>query len=187
MTRDAHWADLGRTQRRRRVVATVAHVVVAWVIALGAYAVLPLAGGDPDRTTVGLVGGVLLVVALVLWEVWRIVDSGVPALRAAQALGTILAVFLVTFAGAYLAMAHADPSRFNVPLDHVSALYFATTVFATVGFGDISARGDLAQIVVTAQMLLDLVLIGLVVRVVLAAAKLGQQKRDAARRQREAS
>jgi hypothetical protein len=37
-------------------------------------------------------------------------------------------------------------------------------VFSTVGFGDITAASQSARLVVTAQMLLDLVALGLLVR-----------------------
>jgi voltage-gated potassium channel len=171
----AHWGDLTRTERRRRVALTVLHVFGAWVITLAAYAALPLDGGSRSAVRLGV--ALLLVAVLVVWEVWRILGAGIPALRAIQALGTIAAVFLATFASTYLAMSHADPSRFDVPLDHVSAFYFTTTVFATVGFGDIAPHDHLGQIVVTVQMLLDLVLIGLVVRVLVAAARMGHRRR----------
>ena len=46
-------------------------------------------------------------------------------------------------------------------------------MFSTVGFGDISPKGDLARIAVSIQMLLDLVVIGAVVRVLTTAAKSG--------------
>ena len=37
--------------------------------------------------------------------------------------------------------------------NRVDAFYFATTVFTTVGFGDIHAEGKLARVIVTGQML----------------------------------
>ncbi|MGC5166439.1 potassium channel family protein [Luteimicrobium sp. DT211] len=175
MQQEAHWGELTRPERRRRVTRTVLHVVGAWVITLAAYAALPLDGSARSAVRLGV--ALILVALLVVWEVWRILGAGIPALRAIQALGTIAVVFLATFASAYLAMSHADPSRFDVPLDHVSAFYFTTTVFATVGFGDITPHDHLGQIVVTVQMLLDLVLIGLVVRVLIAAARMGHQRR----------
>ena len=50
---------------------------------------------------------------------------------------------------------------------HTDALYFSMTILSTVGFGDINATGQLARIVVSVQMLFDLVFvasaIGLVV------------------------
>ena len=48
------------------------------------------------------------------------------------------------------------------------------TVFSTVGFGDITPKGDLARILVSIQMLLDLVVIGAVVRLLTNAAKGGR-------------
>jgi uncharacterized protein with GYD domain len=52
------------------------------------------------------------------------------------------------------------------------------TIFATVGFGDISAKVETARLVVTAQMLLDLVVLGLVIQVVLGAVKRGKANGD---------
>jgi voltage-gated potassium channel len=46
-------------------------------------------------------------------------------------------------------------------------------VFSTVGFGDITPGTDLARIMVSVQMLLDLVIIGVVVRLLLNAARVG--------------
>ncbi len=46
-------------------------------------------------------------------------------------------------------------------------------MFSTVGFGDITPETDLARILVSVQMLLDLVVIGAVVRLLLNAAKTG--------------
>ena len=46
-------------------------------------------------------------------------------------------------------------------------------VFSTVGFGDLTPRADLARIIVSIQMLLDLVILGSVVRLLLNAAQIG--------------
>jgi voltage-gated potassium channel len=48
-----------------------------------------------------------------------------------------------------------------------------------VGFGDITPVSTAARMVVTGQMLLNLLVIGLVVRVVLVAAKRGVARRSA--------
>ena len=62
-------------------------------------------------------------------------------------------------------------TTFTQPLDHTRSLYFTVSIFSTVGFGDITPRTDPARIVVSAQMLLDLVLIGAVVRLIFNAAR----------------
>jgi uncharacterized membrane protein len=56
----------------------------------------------------------------------------------------------------------------------LDALYFAVTVFATVGFGDIAAHSQLARGVVTAQMIVDFLFLGIVARVLLGAVKVGR-------------
>jgi hypothetical protein len=43
--------------------------------------------------------------------------------------------------------------------------------FGTVGFGDITPTSDLGRLVASAQVILDLVFIGLIVRVILGASK----------------
>ena len=57
-----------------------------------------------------------------------------------------------------------DPATFTQVVDKVAGVYFSVTVLATVGFGDISAVSDLARIMVTVQMIIDLVLIGVTVK-----------------------
>ena len=66
------------------------------------------------------------------------------------------------------------PTRsFSESLDHTGGLYLTITVFSTVGFGDITPETDLARVVVSVQMLLDLVVIGAVAKLILNAAKSG--------------
>ena len=61
----------------------------------------------------------------------------------------------------------------------LDALYFTVTVFATVGFGDIVATTQLARLVVTVQMILDLGVLGLGIRVFLGAVQRGRQQHTA--------
>ena len=79
----------------------------------------------------------------------------------------------MVFAVVYLSLSLGSTAHFSEPLDHTGALYLVVTVFSTVGFGDITPESDLARILVSIQMLLDLVVIGLVVRLLTTAAKSG--------------
>ena len=84
-------------------------------------------------------------------------------------------------------MARADPSNFNVhALTRTDSLYFTVTVFATVGFGDITATSQVARLIVTAQMILDLIVLGLGIRVFLGAVQRGRQQ-DTAPQETESS
>lgn len=151
---------------------------VAAVLVL--YYVLPL---DRRRfsgeTLLWLVGGLALVAALVAWQVRSILRHRYPGLRAVEALSTSIPLFLLIFAGAYEVMAAGDPAAFSQPLTRTDTLYFVVTVFATVGFGDITAVSEAARAVVTVQMLCDLVLIGLVVRAITAAVSRGREQHGA--------
>jgi voltage-gated potassium channel len=78
------------------------------------------------------------------------------------------------FASAYFILSLDDPSTFTEPLTRSDAVYLTVTIFATVGFGDISAQTETARLLVTAQMLLDLVVLGLGIQVILGAVKRGK-------------
>ncbi len=108
-----------------------------------------------------------------------IVRSKYPNLRAIEALAVTVPLFLLIFARIYLSNSLANPATFTVPLDHNSAFYFTVTVFATVGFGDITPKTGGMQMLVTVQMLLNLAVLGLVIRLLTSAAK-----REVARRGR---
>ena len=80
------------------------------------------------------------------------------------------------FASTYFVMARAAPTNFTEPLTRTDALYVSITVFTTVGFGDISAKSEAARLIVTLQMLADLLLLGLVIRLFLDAVKRSRQR-----------
>jgi hypothetical protein len=74
-------------------------------------------------------------------------------------------------------MAANHPANFSThPLTRTDTLYFTVTVFITVGFGDITAASQSARLVVTAQMLLDLVALGLLVRAFVGAVQIARRQ-----------
>ena len=98
-------------------------------------------------------------------------------MRAIEALAITVPLFLLLFAATYFLMAQANTDNFNVhSLTRTDSLYFTITVFATVGFGDISATSQAARIAVMAQMILDLLVLGLLVKVFLNAVQLGREQ-----------
>jgi voltage-gated potassium channel len=163
--------DLDRSQRRQAVLRAALTIVVAWVIILGAFYVLPFSHLSHADSALRLAAVVALVAAVLTWQIRRISTAELPELRAIEALGIVIAVFLVGFSIIYLSMSHNAAATFTQPLDHTRSLYFTVSIFSTVGFGDITPRTDTARLVVSAQMLLDLVLIGAVVRLIFNAAR----------------
>ena len=148
-------------------------VVLTWLLLFGIYYVVPFT----DRTSGESVARLLLAVALfaivLAWQARRVAHAELPGLRAVQALGAAIPLFLVAFAILYLSLSQGSTSDFSEPLNHTGALYLVITVFSTVGFGDITPKGDLPRILVSIQMLVDLVAIGAVVRLLTTAAKGG--------------
>ena len=116
-------------------------------------------------------------VAIVGAQVPAIIRSRYPVLRAIEALAVLVTVYLLIFARIYVANSQNDPAGFSSHLDHVTALYFTVTVFATVGFGDVVALTDSMKLLVTVQMLLNLMVLGLGIRLLTSAARRGIARR----------
>ena len=72
-------------------------------------------------------------------------------------------------------MARLSPGSFGGHLSRTDAMYFTVTVFTTVGFGDISAKTETARLVVTGQMIADLLILGLGIRIIFGAVSRAQQ------------
>jgi voltage-gated potassium channel len=170
---------LSRRDRRRRIARAVLRIVLTTGLLLALYALAPVPFVPAADAFVRLVAVLVLLAVVIGVQVASIRSASYPALRAVEALVTAIVVFLVSFALLYLGLANSAPASFNQPLDHVGAFYFAVTVLATVGFGDITAQTSGARLLVTVQMLVGLGLIALVVRVFSAAARAGAARRAA--------
>jgi voltage-gated potassium channel len=157
----------------------ILRVVGISVMLVVAYFAAPI-GQDADGLgLVLLVVGSAGFVGLVWFQIVRIIDSPLPQLRAAEALATVVLVVIVGFALLYVAMSTSDPSGFSEPMTKVNGLYFTVTVLATVGFGDITAASDGARLVVTVQMLIDLLIVGVLVKIIIGASRIGVERRRA--------
>jgi hypothetical protein len=169
-------AALGRAKRRRLIAVALLRSLAAAVVLVALYYLLPL-----DRLT-GVPLAVLLAIGLVVllavsaWQVRTIISAKDPAVRAIEALATTVPLFLLLFAAAYFVMAKTSPASFSGHLTRTDAFYFTVTIFSTVGFGDITAVSESARLVVTAQMILDLLILGLGIRVFIGAVQRGRQR-----------
>jgi cation transport ATPase len=172
-------ADMQPKERYWALAGVFAWIALAWIVVFGAYFILPFGHESSASGVVRLVVVVILIGLVIWWQAIRILKSRHPEVRAVEAIGTILAVILALFSALYLGMSHTSASTFTQPLDHMRALYFTTSVFSTVGFGDITPRTDSARAIVSAQMIIDLILIGTVVRLLVTAARTGRSRSSA--------
>ncbi|BCJ47541.1 metal transporter [Actinoplanes ianthinogenes] len=166
----------------RRIAWTVLRVVGSVVALVFLYFLLPLDRASTPAAVTMLLIGLVGFMGLVAFQVWQIVRSPFPGLRAAESLATSIVLFLLLFAASYVALAAASDSNFGGRLSHTDGLYFTVTVFSTVGFGDITAKTQAARLLVTGQMITDLIVLGIGIKVILGAFRRGhQRKRDTAR------
>ena len=163
---------------RRLVVRGVIRAVLSATVLVTLYYLLPLDTSSTAAAVTILVIGLAFLIGMVTWQVRAIIRSPYPAVRGIQAFATSVPLFLLLFAATYFVMAKVTAGTFTQPLTRTDSLYFTVTVFSTVGFGDITAKTEVARLVVTVQMIADLVIIGLGARVILGAVKRGQQRRS---------
>jgi voltage-gated potassium channel len=156
---------------RRHLFLTGLRAFATGFLVLVVYFTAPISNKPHTSVVFRLAVGLGLFVAVLAYEVRAILRSTRPLLRAADAMALVIPVFVVVFAWIYLTMARSTPDAFSQPLDRISALYFAVTVFSTVGLGDIAPTTDPARLVVTTQMVADLIVIAVVVRLIFGAAR----------------
>ncbi|GAB3308052.1 hypothetical protein GCM10027451_16700 [Geodermatophilus aquaeductus] len=161
----------------REIATTLLHSVGATAVLLLAYYQAPL-----DRP-LNWATGVLFVVSLAVFglfmalQIRDIIRSPRPRLRAIRALGVGVPLLLLVFASTYIVIAGQQPGAFSEPLDRTDGIYFTVTVFATVGLGDIAPVTELARVLVTIQMLVGLVVVGLIAKLVFGAVQLSEARR----------
>jgi ion channel len=179
---DPAGAHPGAKPPYRRIAWTLLRAGGSVVVLVALYYLLPL--DDPTRwlPVTMLVIGLVVFIAVVAAQVRLIIRSPFPGLRATESLATSVPFFLLLFAGTYIVMASSSPGNFSQPLTRSDALYFTVTVFTTVGFGDITAKTETARLVVTGQMIADLAILGLGIKVIIDAVRRGQHKGDSERR-----
>src|ERR1700751_4732408 len=140
------------------------------------YYLLPLDHSARWLAITMLVIGLVGLIGLIAFPVRAITASTFPGLRALEALATSLPLFLLLFASTYVVMGAIAADSFNQPMTHSNALYFTVTVFATVGFGDITATTETARLLVTGQMIVDLIILGIGARLILGAVQRSRQR-----------
>lgn len=171
-----------RPTRREILIAVVVTTVRLILGFLFIVLMLSLVPDSPDaRMAAPLAVAMFGTVVYILFsrrQLRRITHSRFPTLMAAEALVLIAALFLAVFAMVYVAISLDNVEAFTEPLDAFTSYYFALTVLATVGFGDITPVTTLARSATMVQMALDLVFIAALIRIVSSAARKGLQRRS---------
>jgi Ion channel len=164
------------------VLATLLRALLSTAALVVIYYLLPLDKTSIAQALVILAIGLAALVGLVAYQVRSIMKATYPALRAVGALATSVPLFLLLFAGTYFVMDGISASNFSESMSRTDALYFTVTVFATVGFGDITATSQPARALVTGQMIAGIVIVGLGARIIVDAIKQGRRQQPAAGR-----
>jgi len=182
MAEDAHaaYADLTRAQRRRVLGQATLRVALSLAIIITIFVIVPPSDLATATPGVGLTSGVVLLGAVIAWELYRTMRDPYPEVRAATSLIVLATLLVTTFALTYAALSVSNPASFTEVLDKSDAIYFTVTTLSTTGFGDIAANSPTARWVVTAQMLLDLIVVVGLARVFIVAAKAARAKRSQA-------
>ena len=168
---------LAPARRRRLLLRVSLRALGTTILLIGLYYNLPLDERPDARTVTQLVIGLVVLAGIVAWQVRAIIGSEFPRLRMVQALFVAIPFYVVMFAATYYLISGSGDANFGEPLSRTDALYFTVTVLSTVGFGDITPKSEMARLVVTVQMVANLILIGLGARALLGAAQLGLERR----------
>jgi len=161
----------------RRMAWTVLRMTVTIAALVTLYYLLPLDRTSTPAAITMLLIGLAGFAALVAFQVRAIIRSEFPGLRAVEGLAISVPLFLLLFAATYVVLSAMSAGNFGGQLSHTNALYFTVTVLSTVGFGDITAKSETARLVVTGQMIADLIVFGLAIKVIVGAVRHGRQQR----------
>jgi hypothetical protein len=163
----------------RSVAAAVTRILVTTGVLLAIYGRAPVQMPDDGRAVGRLVVLTIVLVVVLTWQILSVTRSPYPGLRAVEAISVSFPLLILMFAWTYYVMDHAQSGSFNEPLDRVDAVYLTVTVLATVGFGDIVATSEATRAVVTFQMVVNMVLLGIVFKVLLTAVRQRRAALDA--------
>ena len=166
-------------RRRREIWLGMLRALATTTALVALYYLVPLdrlASNVPLVVT--LVAGLVILVAVASWQLRVVLRARYPGVRAAIALAATVPLFLLLFASAYYVSSRGTPGSFSSHLTRTDALYFTVTTFTTVGFGDITATSQTTRLVVTVQMILDLLALGLGIRVFIGAVKRARESQS---------
>jgi hypothetical protein len=163
--------ELSPAEQRRIVVRMVLRVLGTLVAIIVVYALIPFETSETWTVVVVTILGLSVIVTVGIVQIRAIAHARLPSIQAVETLGLLIPLVVFWFAAAYFALSASSAGSFNEELDHVGAAYFSLTTLTTIGYGDISAQTDTARIFVMVQMVVDVLVIGLAVRLAVVAVR----------------
>ena len=160
-----------RRRVRRRVMRSIVRTFVVTGAMVAFYVTAPLDQRPAGAIAVRLLVQLIALVMVLVWQIRSVGRSPHPVLRGVEALVVSVPLLVLTFAATYIVVDHNSPGSFTEALSRLDAAYFAVTVLATVGFGDIAPVTEVARSLVMSQMLVDLAFVGLVAKVLVGAVR----------------
>jgi hypothetical protein len=155
--------------RRRQAAASLTRTILATVVLLVVYYQAPLDRPGDVRLLAWLAGGLIALGAAIAWQARVIAMSNIPRLRAVETAALALSGLLILYSSIYVVMSHEDPGSFTEVLGRTDALYYTMTIFATVGFGDITPTTETTRIITMTQMVVGILVVGLAAKVLVSA------------------
>ncbi len=146
-----------------RILAVIALLAVVYLTA-------PLEG---DLWWLGLLIGFLALLGTAPFAFRRaqkMATSAHPLAEAAEAILLVASMVIFGFSAIYVAV-NRRAGQFEGIGTRLDAMYFTVTTVATVGYGDIHPSGQLARGLVSIQMVFDLTLLALSIRLLSSAAR----------------
>jgi voltage-gated potassium channel len=168
--------------RRRRAAASLIRAALATVVLLVVYYQAPLDRPVDLRLALWLVGGLVILGTGVTWQARMIAASETPRVQAIETAAVALPGLIVLYASVYAVMSHDHPASFSEVLGRTDAVYYTMTVFATVGFGDITPTTEGTRIVTMTQMVVGLLAVGLAAKLLVGAVQEAVTRAAAAER-----
>ena len=159
-------------ERHHPLVSLLWHTTVVLVLLTVGYYLLPLRAPWGDVVTAGRLAGSVVawgvLVVFLRMAARRSRERQRPEYYRIQRLLSALYLLVLGFALVYVVTATAAPAQFSGLANRTDALYFSVTTTATVGFGDVHAAGTQARLMVTVQMLFNMIYIGTALRILTA-------------------
>lgn len=138
------------------------------LLLIGAYHLVPVREAAADTGTLLRGGGTAVLLGFAAWLVAREVVREAGHVGAARRLDRLLVALIagvLVFALADYVLATGQEGQFVGLETRTDALYFALTTLTTVGYGDIHPAGQLARVLVSVQLVFNVLVLAAAARI----------------------